>query len=165
MSHACPSCDSTSLVPRRAYRHGSLSVFVGRLLLVPSILVLVLGSMGVVGFRPAATREAVERARAATDELASAGVSDGLVAEVVASRAPSDSQLAALSDEQRQSIRRAQMAVAESGAHATMSRVTSSDAFRVLVVLALASGVLGVFLVRKTSVLQCTNCGTSAPSA
>ena len=44
----CPSCNSAHLVLRRVYRRGSLGVFFGYALLLPSILVGVLGTMSVV---------------------------------------------------------------------------------------------------------------------
>jgi len=154
----CPSCATVHFAQRRIHRNGSLAVAAGHLLLVPSILTLVLGSMGVVS-RPAPTPDA---ARGTSAELAAAGIPARLVAQVAAHQPLSGTELEALTEEQQQSVFKAQMAVADGSTRESIHRFTSGRTFPFLVGLALAGGILGWFLVRKESIAQCINCGSVA---
>jgi len=154
---SCPNCASVHFVERRVHRNGSLTVALGHFLLAPSILAVVLASMGVIS-RPSRTTDA---SRQAAIELEAVGV-PAPVADHVASHEPlSDSELGALSEEQQQSVLRAQIRVANGNARASMSRFASGRTLFLLASLSAAGGVLGWLLVRKTRVAQCVNCGSS----
>ena len=155
----CPSCNSAHLVLRRVYRRGSLGVFFGYALLLPSILVGVLGTMGVVAprsdgdFGAARTRSALE----------AAGVPERVAEEVFTRQEVLETELSSLGEAQRRLVREAQMVVADSGARDTIERFTGGNGFRALAVAAVTTGLLGWFLVRKERVAQCSSCGAFAP--
>src|SRR5688572_14313873 len=155
--NACPSCGAACLVARRAYRRGSLSVFLGHLLLLPSLLVVVLGSMGVVS-----PRAGVELERRASAELASANVPAELAARVRAREPVPASELDALTVEQRQGVLEAQLSAASGSARASMGAVHSSSAFRWGAGLALLGLATGALLVQKRRVDCCSSCGAVA---
>lgn len=161
-ARACPSCSSVHVTRRREYRHGNLAVFFGHLLVVPSILVVLFASMGVVAVSPQATHDAVADSMRASAALASTGVPERIASQVVARRPPSDAELAALTDEQRHAVRATQMSAAESSARASMSRFASGGTLALVVVGALASTGFGVLLLRRRIVAHCASCGTIA---
>lgn len=156
---SCPNCASPHLVLRRVHRRGVLAVFLGYSLLLPSILVGVLGTMGVVAPRSEGAPVA-ERTRTA---LESAGVPAKVADEIFSRQEVLESELTSLGEAQRRLVREAQMAVADSGARDTIERITGGNAFRALIVAAVTTGLFGLFLVRKERVAQCSNCGAYAP--
>jgi hypothetical protein len=159
-TNVCPSCSSAQIVSRRVYRRGSLAVFLGHLLLLPSILVVVLGSMGVVNRRVG--RDALELERRAASELAAANVPAELAARVHAHEPVSARELDALTVEQWQGVREAQLCVAGGSARASMGAFTSGSAFRWGASLALVGLATGALLVQKRRVGCCSSCGTVA---
>jgi len=135
-------------------------VFLGHALLVPALLAGVAATMGVV--RPGAASDALELERRAVAELEAAGVPAAIARSVAAHELPGEGELDALSSEQRQGVRRAQMAAAASRARASMGRVAAGPHLAWIVGLAVSCGVTGLALVRKRSVTCCASCG--APS-
>jgi len=153
----CPNCSSDRLVARRVHRRGPLAVFFGYALLLPSLLVGVLGTMGVVAPRAKGGAEVTRSA------LEAAGIPERVAEEVFTRQEVVETELASLAEAQRRLVREAQMALADSGARDTLERVTGGNGFRALVVAAVTGGLLGLFLLRKERVAQCSSCGAFAP--
>jgi hypothetical protein len=161
MIPSCPSCESPHVLRRRVYRRGSLAVSLGHFLLVPAVLMTVLASMGVVGRRVDPLNSTLDVERAST-ALEASGIPAPVAEAVVARRPLSGMELDALSPEQRQTVREAQMSAADDSARLAMGRTTSTRTYQLAATAALVSGILGVFLVRKKTVALCSSCGAAA---
>lgn len=160
MSTSCPTCRS-QLVLRRVHRHGGLTVFLGHALLVPGILVLVLGSMGVVA-RPRNSTELVRLAEKTMNDFEAWQVPSDLGEAVLAARAPDEGVLAALPSQQRELVLGAQMRLADARTRDSLGTLTTRPLFRAGLIAAAIGVVLGLTLVRKRSVPWCTNCALPA---
>jgi hypothetical protein len=153
------SCPCEHHVRRRVHRRSHSIVFLGHVLLAPALLVTVFASMGVVGQRPDALRDPRIVLEETTARLGGAGVPATIAAEVATYRPVAETELAALTTEQRRSVLQAQVEAASRGAQASMQEIGSGASFWFVAALALASATIGAWLVRKQDVLQCTNCG------
>lgn len=161
MSVRCSSCNSDHFVPRRRHRHGPLAVFLGHALLVPGMLGLALGSMGVVA-RPRGPAELSHVAEQTLDELAAWQVPSDLGEAVVEARQVGDGALAALSEEQRTQVLGAQARLADVHTRTALEGLTERPLFRWSLVLAALGVAAGLVLVRKRGVLCCANCSLPA---
>lgn len=163
MTARCSSCSSEHFVPRRLHRHGPLAVFLGHALLLPGVLLLVAGSMGVVA-RPRGPAELAHVAEQTLAELEAWQVPSDLGEAVVEARQVGGEAMDALTDEQRTRVLGAQVRLADVRTRSTLGDLTSGPLFRWGLVLA-ALGVAGGFvLTRKRSVLCCANCALPARS-
>ena len=173
----CKTCDTGTLNHRKIHRMSPVVVFIGWVLLIPSILGIVGAAIGAAitvsgaaavsaGDHSAETRpQRVEEAFGARfDEV---GLSreylvrltnlDGENVEIA-----SDDEIASMTREQRDVL-------ADATTFAMRDRVSSGAAalggamgifvFGLIGVGSLVSGLLGWLLVMKKKVLQCTNCG------
>lgn len=136
-------------------------MFLGHALVVPGILVLVLGSMGVVA-RPRGPAELAHVAEQTLAELEAWQVPSDLGEAVVEARHVGGEALAALSDEQRAHVLGAQVRLADARTRTSLEELTARPLFRWSLALALSGVAGGLFLLRKRVVLCCANCALPA---
>ena len=155
----CKTCDSGQMVRRKKYRMSAVVVFIGHLLLIPSVFGLVLALLG-IWLGGVGAGEAMESVQQETrSKLNAAGVPARLVEQVVRHRRISDADLNRLSYSQQETVREVERESAAStlGAGGGLAFWGGLSCFFGAV--SLVSGLLGWLLVMKKRVLECAYCG------
>lgn len=136
-------------------------MFLGHTLLVPGVLLLVLGSMGVVA-RPRGPAELAHVAEQTLAELEAWQVPSDLGEAVVEARQVGEEALGGLSEEQRSKVMGAQVRLADARTRSSLDGVTARPLFRWSLGFAALGVLAGIILTRKHAVLCCANCSLPA---
>jgi hypothetical protein len=137
-------------------------VLIGYILVIPSILGILVGVIGIVSSGSAGTISKQASQKRAESGLLAANVPVTVIAKLKDDRnALAVSDTARLTGTQRAAIRSASLTLAASNA-GTAIGVGIAAGFSIFVVVAsLVGGLLGYLLIMKKSVLQCDNCGAT----
>jgi len=156
----CKTCDTGELIRRKKYRMSGIVVFIGYILLVPSVLGMLIG--GLLLFTTIAkTGTTVDSIRAeAKSKLEAAGVPGVVTTKVLDSQPLSESDLGRLTSSQRQVVDEVKLEVSAGTAVAgPVETFFGAAASLFILVSSLVGGLLGWLLVMKKKVLQCASCG------
>ena len=158
----CKTCDTGTLVRRQKYRMSGVVVLIGYILVIPSILGILVGVIGLVGSGTAGTNSNQASRNRVESELRAANVPAAVIAKVKDHRntlAASDT--ARLTGTQRAAIRSASLTLAASDVGTTIGAGIAAGFSIFIMIASLVGGLLGWLLIMKKSVLQCDNCGAT----
>ena len=136
-------------------------VLIGYIIVIPSILGILFGVIGLVGSGSAGTSSNQTSRARAESKLLAASVPVAVIAKVRDHATLAVSDTAGLNGTQRAAIRSASLTLAASDAGTTIG-VGIAAGFSIFVMIgSLVGGLLGWLLIMKKSVLQCDNCGAT----
>ena len=159
MSIKCKTCDTGELTKHKRYRMSGVVVLIGYILLIPSVIGMLVGVVGM-----ASTSAAAETSFETIEQEAMTRLTDGGLKQAVADRVArgetlAASQLESLSPEQRSLVESVETSVLASKAGAGVGVGLAGGFSAVALVMSLVGGLLGWLLVMKKKVLQCNSCG------
>jgi hypothetical protein len=144
---------------RKKYRMSGIVVFIGYILLIPSILGVLTGLLISVGSGAGGASVLVQMKEDTRRTLQTASVPAPLIEKVVSLQPVQDAELASLSDSQKQAVTESQAHMVGGTAGAGIVGAAGVGAGIAFAIMCLVSGLVGWLLVMKKRVLQCTNCG------
>lgn len=161
----CKTCDTGELLKRKKYRMSGMVVFIGYILLVPSVLGILVGGIMLVA-TGAGTGAAMDSIQSeAQSKLEEAGISRNITTKVLDSQPLSETDRASLNSSQRQVVDEVKLQISAGTVGAGLG-VTMAGGVSVFVMISsLVGGLLGWLLVMKKKVLQCTHCGVIAAAS
>jgi hypothetical protein len=101
----CKTCEAGQLKKRKRYRMSGVVVFIGYILLIPSLFGMALGTMGVVATGGAAGEVTTNMERDARRKLTAAQVPAHVIEQVAAQQSVEAGAMGQLTDEQRRQFR------------------------------------------------------------
>jgi len=147
------------MVRKTKYRMSGCVVFIGYILLIPSVLGMLVGGLALAGVFGAASQMPQAIRDEVSKELRAASVPESIVAQVQEGKTVPESELEGLPPEQREAVKKAEMDASASMAGAGVGAVLAGGMAIFVFVSSLVGGLLGWLLVMKKKILQCTNCG------
>lgn len=156
----CAACNRGELVRTKVRRMGGALVFVGFVLLLPSLLGFAVGVLGMLGGGMLASH-AGKPPEQVESELRAAGVPDPMIERLLAGELPARDELATLGQKQLLAVQKGQLALVSND----VSPGTVVGGSSVIAVVSLVGALLGWLLIRKKPALRCSHCGTVAPAA
>lgn len=155
----CKTCDQGQLVKTKKYRMSGVVVFIGYVLLVPSVVGMLIGAIMLFTTASGTGSTVASIKSEAQTKLKTAGVSPAVTAKVLDSKRLSNADRTSLTASQRQTVEDVQTEMTAGTAGAGIG-ATIAGGFSVFVLISsLVGGLLGWLLVMKKKVLQCTHCG------
>jgi hypothetical protein len=152
----CETCASGNLVQRRRYRSSVVVVLIGYLLLVPSLLGVAFGTLGVIERESTAESSASSARNETLHVLQAAEIPSRVIHSVLSLEDCDAGDLAALSDEQRETVGAARRYWSARKRGTPVS--CSGDPWLLMAVMSLTGGILGSCCLLKKTVLQCMTC-------
>ena len=162
----CETCDSGSLEEAKSYQRNGCLVAIGSLLMIPAlvlVLILVLQLLMGVGEIPEDAPAQENRVAGIQARLEAVHVPEAIIEKVMTVLVLEEEDEAALTPDQLQAVRGAQIAMALPA----LGELLEDLAYRFFVFLlitSIAGALLGWFLVRRTKVLCCNMRGTIHPA-
>jgi hypothetical protein len=159
----CRTCGQGALARRKVYRMSGPVVAIGYILLIPSVLGMLIGLLGLFSTCTSSSMTFEKIEKEARANLEAKAVPEAIIAKVVAGQPVAGEDLSALASEQRAAVQSAQMTISASkiGAGTAIAGGVSFG----IIVMAFVGGLLGWLLVMKKAVLQCTSCGAIIPAS
>jgi hypothetical protein len=155
----CKTCDAGTLQPRKKYRMSGIVVFIGYILLIPSIMGILFGVIGLFGAGSAGSA-GMQTARAVADSsLRTAQVPAPVIAKLVQFKPLTATDTASLPASQRRAVRNASLSFSASTAGTGIGTGLVAGFSMFMIVGSLVGGLLGWLLIMKKRVLQCDRCG------
>ena len=158
----CKTCDSGTLIRRKTYRMSSVVVLIGYIIVIPSILGILFGVIGLVGSGSAGSTGMQDTRARVTSDLRAANVPAAVITKLNSNAdglAVSDT--ARLSGRQRTAIRDAHLTLVASDAGTAIGTGILAGFSLFIMIGSLVGGLLGWLLIMKKSVLQCDRCGAT----
>lgn len=161
----CKTCDTGELLKRKKYRMSGIVVFIGYILLVPSVLGILVGGIMLVA-TGAGTGAAMDSIQSkAQSKLKEAGISRVITTKILDSQPLSEADRTGLNYSQRQVVDKVKLEISAGTVGAGLG-VTMAGGVSVFVMISsLVGGLLGWLLIMKMKVLQCTHCGVIAAAS
>ncbi|HTO54456.1 MAG TPA: hypothetical protein VMR50_13815 [Myxococcota bacterium] len=158
MAIKCKVCDSGTLSRKRKYRLSGPAVFIGYVLLIPSVFGVLLGGLMLVASGGVGVAAPTAARTAMVEQLQRADIPQPIIEEVVATNDVSSSSLVQLTSAQVEAIDSAKLARSAGATGAAAGAVIAGGVSIFLMVASLCSGLLGWLLTMKKRVLQCGDC-------
>lgn len=152
----CKTCDTGQMIRKRTHRMSGPAVFVGYLFLIPSALGIITGMALFVSsiVVPSSTTTAAREDATAT--LRSKGVSEDVIADVLAGKPVKAQALSTYDQQFAVSTAESRLAGANTGAGAAAAIGAGFALF--LTFCSFVGGLIGYLLTMKKKILQCTTC-------
>jgi hypothetical protein len=155
----CKTCDTGELLRKKKYRMSGIVVFIGYVLLMPSVLGMLIGAITLFA-TGSGTGAALDSIRSeAQEKLENARVPPTITTRVLEPQLLTEADLASLTPTQRETIDDIAREIAARRIGAGIGAATIGGASLLIFVMSLVGGLLGWLLVMKKKVLQCTSCG------
>lgn len=154
----CKTCDRGELVRRKRYRMSGIVVFLGYVLLIPSMLGVFVGLVTLTATGKTTTTTMTDTRESVRTDLQGAAVPEAVITEVTAGRTPAASTVAVLPQRQRDAVSMAQARMTGATAGAGIGFALAGGVALAIIVTSLLAGLLGWLLTMKKQILQCTNC-------
>jgi hypothetical protein len=156
----CRICDEGELKKKKKFRLSGIVVFVGYIILIPSIIGILIGGFGLVATGSSSGEVFESLKDDARGEMQAAGVPQNLIESVLEGQGPSDAQRSSLSVEQVRAIDSAQLTLSAGTAGAGIGVALAGGASLFVIISSLVGGIVGWLLTMKKKVLQCNKCGS-----
>ena len=158
----CKTCDSGTLVRRKKYRMSSVVVLIGYILVIPSVLGILFGVIGLVGSGSAGSSGMQKNRTRVEAELRTASVPQAVIDKLNTSpNGLAVADTARLTGRQRSAIRDASLTLVASDAGTAIGTGLVAGASLFIMIASLVGGLLGWILIMKKRVLQCDRCGAT----
>ena len=161
----CPTCRQGILTKRTTYRMSMPVVVIGYLLLVPSIFGIFFGVLGILATGGAAGRTQEPMEQEVRTRLRAAAIPEAIIADVVAGKPASGSQLSTLSSSQRSVVVDTSLSVSARKLGSGAGVVIAGGISLAVIVFSFVGGLLGWLLVMRKRVLQCPVCSATLSAA
>lgn len=155
----CKTCDTGTLVTRKKYRMSGIVVFIGYIILIPSVFGILVGVLGLIGSGSAGSSGLQAARTKAEAQLRTARVPALVISKLTESRHLVAADTAGLTGQQRAAVRNADLELTASAAGTGIGVAVVGGASIFIVVMALVGGLVGWLLIMKKRVLQCDHCG------
>jgi hypothetical protein len=155
----CKTCDAGELKKRKKYRMSGIVVFIGYILLIPSIIGMAGSALGIAATGSATEQTASAMQREARTKLRAADITAAIAERVATQQVVAAGDMNGLSDVQRQAIQDTRLEMAAGTLGVGAGAALFGGASLMLGVMSLVGGLLGWLLVMKKAVLQCNSCG------
>ncbi len=166
MSAQCKTCDKGSMQRKKIYRMSGVVVFIGYILLIPSILgVLGSAAMAALSMAGGAAAATAELDSKSFDDLRANKIPEAVITKLRRGNAITEDDLQGLNQDQRDKVKLQESALIMGRGGAAGVAALGAGMFICMGVSCLVSGLLGWLLVMKRWVLQCTNCMAVVESA
>lgn len=161
----CRICDDGELLMKSKFRLSGCIVAIGFFILIPSLLGVLVGGVGLVmtGDATVETLEATEEEVRA--DLRNAGVPGTYVQQILDLEDLSPEQMKSLNSEQRRAVHEAKLTLTASTAGVGIGAAIAGGASIFYIIASLIGVLVGWLLVMRKKVLQCTNCGSVTPAS
>lgn len=155
----CKTCDAGTMLPRKKYRMSGVVVFIGYLIVIPSIIGVLIGVLGIVGASSGGSTS-MQAARASADsELRAANVPALVIAKLTEFKELTPADTSRLNRRQRAAVRDVSLSLTASAAGTGIGVAAVAGVSIFIAVASLVGGLLGWLLIMKKRVLQCDRCG------
>lgn len=156
----CKTCDVGTMVRQKKYRMSGIVVAIGYILVIPSVLGMLFGVVGLIGSGMAGSGGMQGSRTRAQSDLRAANVPAAVIAKLTTNhQALVASDTAHLPSRQRAAIREVSLTLAASDAGTAVGAGLAAGFSIFVIIASLVSGLLGYLLIMKKSVLQCDRCG------
>ena len=155
----CKTCDRGSMHQKKKYRMSGMVVFIGYVLLIPSVLGLALSALLIVGTGTAGSQTSAVLKESTRSTLEDATVPEDIIVKVLDFDDLTDAERQSLTSPQRSAVTAAQLGLAV-GTVGAGAGIAVAGALALFIGLAsLAGALLGWLLTMRKKVLQCDDCG------
>ncbi|TWU39981.1 hypothetical protein Q31b_32970 [Novipirellula aureliae] len=158
-SFTCKTCDGGTMYATKMHRLSGPAVFIGYLILIPSVLGVLLGmGIGVLGVIGSAAVPSASKA-VATETLTESGIDANLAERIVSLQiSVDDPEIESLSDELQVIVTKARREVISGTAATGVGFVAFGGGAICFSVFCFMNGLIGWLLTMKKKVLQCSAC-------
>lgn len=158
-SPTCQTCGQGTLMRRKKYRMSGPVVVIRYILLIPSVVGMLIGVLGLFLTGSAGTLTSGRIEQEARKQLEAKAIPEQIITKVISSKPVSDADTASLTPEQKSAIEATRLLVSSAKVGAGAGAVLAGGFFIVLIVMFFVGGLIGWLLVMRKKVLQCTDCG------
>ena len=155
----CKTCDRGSMHQKKKYRMSGIVVFIGYVLLIPSLLGLAFSALLMVSTGQAGGEVSGVMKETTRSTLEDAQVPEDIIVKVLDFDGLTDADRQNLTSRQRSAVTGAELGLAVGTVGAGAGVAVAGALAVVLGVVSLVGGLLGWLLTMRKKVLQCDDCG------
>ncbi len=157
----CKTCDKGVLVRKKMYRMSAPVVLIGYIFLIPSLLGIALGVLGMTATTQAAGQTSADIYSGTRTDLMAAKVPEPIIEAVVNGKPSSQIDQTGLPAEQKKAVSDAILARSAQTVGAGIGVAAAGGLSAGLMIVSFVGGLLGWLLVMQKRVLKCNACGAS----
>jgi len=156
----CKVCEGGELKRKTAYRMSIPVVLIGYIFLIPSIIGMLIGIMGLVGTGKASGEVATAGSTQVTADLRSKNIPEPIITAIVEGKPVASIDTTGLTDQQKTVVESAVMTKQAATIGAGVGTAVAGGLSFGVIVMSFIGGLLGWLLVMKKKILKCNACGS-----